>query len=268
MRQPTDLYTERAESYARGRPGYPLDALAPLASIAGITPPAHVADVGSGTGNLAGSLLRIGYRVHAIEPNAAMRAVADRRFRGHPGFRSVAATAEHTPLPDHSMHAITAGQSLHWFDLAQARVEFTRILRPGGALLAVWNEMKCTACAFCLSLDSALSGLLPAYVMAKADEPDPVDLVTAVMPPGTSVHLSHARYSQQLTHNGLWHRIFSTSYAPGPDGPAGERLRHALAALYRDHRTDGVVTLHYVTTTITAAPALPEGTGQWSRSSR
>lgn len=262
MPHPIDLYSRRTESYVRGRPAYPPDALEPLASIAGIRPPAHVADVGSGTGILTGALLRLGYRVSAVEPNAAMRDVATHAFRRHPRFESIAATAEHSSLPENSIDAITAGQSLHWFNPVQVQREFTRILRHGGALLAVWNDMQCSACAFCRSLDHALIDLLPSYAAAKAKEPDPVDLVAAVCSPGTPLYRSRVQHEQRLTQNGLWHRIVSASYAPQAGDAAAERLGDALTALYHEHCAEGSVTVHYVTTTVTAYPVAAEGAGR------
>ncbi len=259
MSRSTDLYTRRAESYAIGRPEYPPDALMPLTAIVGVAPPAEIADIGSGTGILTGSLLGLGYHVYAVEPNEAMRLVADRVHLGHRGYRSVAAAAERTGLPDQSVDAITVGQSLHWFDLAQVRVEFARILRPGGGLLALWNEMRCRNCAFCQALEGVLISLLPAYAAARAQAPDPVELVTAAMPPGTSIHPSHLRHEQHVTEEGLWHRIHSTSYAPERGDPLAEQLRHALAVLFREHAADGLVTLHYTTTVITAVPPGSKG---------
>ncbi|MFJ6479708.1 MULTISPECIES: class I SAM-dependent methyltransferase [unclassified Streptomyces] len=255
MLPPTDVYTSRATSYARGRPGYPLASLTPLASVAGVAPPAVLADVGAGTGILTGSLLRLRYRVRAIEPNPAMRTVLLRTFGNDAACLPLAGSAEATGLPARSVDAITMGQSLHWFDPARTRREFARVLRPGGALLALWNEVRCRECAFCPALDELLAALLDTYAEAKAKDPDPVALMRAVAPGEASVRVYEVRHEQALTRDGLWNRVDSTSYAPGRHDTLRPLLEHRLAELFRHHAVDGRVVLHYTTTTVLAFPA-------------
>lgn len=48
-------------------------------------------------------------------------------------------TAEHLPLPDHSVDLITAGQAWHWFNQRMALREFARVLRPGGGVALLYN---------------------------------------------------------------------------------------------------------------------------------
>lgn len=135
-----DAYTGRAEDYEAFRPGYYPDAFAVLEALVGLHPSWTVADIGSGTGNVLEHLLDRVHAVYAIEPNAAMRAVAQRKHAAHPSFRSVNAPAEATGLPGRSVDLIVVGQALHWFDPLAARREFSRILRPPGRLAVLWNQ--------------------------------------------------------------------------------------------------------------------------------
>jgi SAM-dependent methyltransferase len=48
--------------------------------------------------------------------------------------------AEATTLPDHSIDLIVAGQAIHWFEPTGTRLEFQRILKPGGWLAAVFHS--------------------------------------------------------------------------------------------------------------------------------
>ncbi|HTE06048.1 MAG TPA: SAM-dependent methyltransferase, partial [Planctomycetota bacterium] len=70
-------FDDRVEDYERHRPGYPA-AVADVLAERGVARPADVADIGAGTGKLAEVFVRDGHRVTLIEPNAAMRAVAER----------------------------------------------------------------------------------------------------------------------------------------------------------------------------------------------
>src|SRR5204863_4155198 len=75
-----------------------------------------------------------GATVIGLEPVAAMRALLA-------AFApAVASVAETLPLRDASVDAITVAQAFHWFDAPRALAEIARVLRPGGALVLVWNE--------------------------------------------------------------------------------------------------------------------------------
>jgi SAM-dependent methyltransferase len=121
-----------ADAYERGRPEYPLEAVAWLTGES----PLHVVDLGAGTGKLTRGLLALGHRVTAVEPLPEMlvhlRAAA-------PEAVPLAGSAEQTSLPDESADVVVAAQAFHWFDHAVAMPEIARILRPGGRLALVWN---------------------------------------------------------------------------------------------------------------------------------
>ena len=69
-----------------------------------------------------------------------MREAGERLLPEFPKFTSVAGTAEATTLADQSVDFVTAAQAAHWFDRARSRLEFARILKPGGWLVLLWNE--------------------------------------------------------------------------------------------------------------------------------
>ena len=126
------------DAYRRSRPSYSPEAVAWLVEALGIGPDKVVVDVGAGTGKLTAQLLPTGARVVAIEPLERMRAAFVEEL---PEVDALAGTAEALPLDDASADAIVAGQAFHWFDLSRALPEFARVLRPGGQLAAIWNEL-------------------------------------------------------------------------------------------------------------------------------
>ncbi len=150
-------------SYARVRPGYPADAVDLLLAAAGAATesgPPRVADIGAGTGKMTELLLARGCRVDAVEPSASMRAqlraaalVPGRGTgsrtagggglldEGGAGLTIRATTAEATGLDDASVDLVVYAQSWHWVDAGLAGAEAARILAPGGAIAAVWNQM-------------------------------------------------------------------------------------------------------------------------------
>ena len=132
MKDATQRFTTRVDTYARYRPGYPHEVIDLLASECGLTTDSIVADVGSGTGILSELLLKNGNEVFGVEPNAAMRPPAKTLLQAYAKFRSTDGSAEASTLPANSIDLITAGQAFHWFVAEQARAEFVRILKPGG----------------------------------------------------------------------------------------------------------------------------------------
>lgn len=136
----TGKFTGKAEVYAKARPGYPAALLDYLNGAAGIGKGAVAGDIGAGTGIFTKALLEAGCRVFAVEPNADMRAVAERELAGYPGFTPVAGTAEDTALPEGSLDAVTVAQAFHWFDPVAFGRECRRILKPEGKVALVWNS--------------------------------------------------------------------------------------------------------------------------------
>ncbi len=138
MNQKKSPFAAKACAYAKGRPGYPQEALAFLKQ-KGIGSGAKVADIGAGTGLFSQALLTTGAEVFAVEPDDAMRAKAVDSLSRFPLFHAVCGAAEKIPLPDCSMDFISAAQAFHWFDKEAFKRECRRILVPGGKIVLIWN---------------------------------------------------------------------------------------------------------------------------------
>lgn len=92
-----------------------------------------VCDLGAGTGILSRAALDRGARVIAVDPDQA--ALASNPAEG------IVGSAEDTGLPSGSVDVVTVAQAWHWFDEAAAAAEISRILRPGGHLLILINQL-------------------------------------------------------------------------------------------------------------------------------
>jgi len=127
------VFGKVAESYDRGRPTYPREAVEWLVG----TTPRSVLELGAGTGKLTSTLVALGHDVHATEPDEAMLAVLRRNL---PDVRSSVGSAERIPAPDLSYDVVVVGQAFHWFDPERALQEISRVLNPGGTLALAWNQ--------------------------------------------------------------------------------------------------------------------------------
>jgi SAM-dependent methyltransferase len=125
-----------AAAYASGRPDYPQALIGWLKDTLKLGRGKTVLDLGAGTGKFTARLLDADAFVIAIEPVQAMRLELVKRFRGVDAREG---TAEHIPVPDASVDAVTCAQSFHWFAGPAALAEIKRVLRPGGYLGLVWN---------------------------------------------------------------------------------------------------------------------------------
>ncbi len=124
------------DDYERGRPGYPADAVDRMAAVLALGPGTAVLDLAAGTGKLTRELTAIGSQVIAVEPVAGMRQQLESSTRG---ARVLEGTAEHIPLPDAAVAAVTVAQAFHWFDTRAAAAEIQRVLAPDGPLAVIWN---------------------------------------------------------------------------------------------------------------------------------
>jgi SAM-dependent methyltransferase len=121
-----------AESYERGRPTYPAEAVDWFTC----GRPSRVVDLGAGTGKFARQLISAGHDVIAVEPGTRMR---DALRLAVPEAHVVEGTAEKIPLPTTSVDVVVAAQAYHWFDRRVAHSEIARVLRPGGVFGVLWN---------------------------------------------------------------------------------------------------------------------------------
>ena len=134
-------YSAAAQTYASGRPDYPIEALDWLREVVGIAPGKTVLDLGAGTGKFLPLLKQSGARVLAVEPVAAMREELARR---HSDVEVLPGTADNIPLPDNSLDAVVCAQSFHWFATPAALAGIRRVLVPGGILGLIWNVRDTT----------------------------------------------------------------------------------------------------------------------------
>jgi SAM-dependent methyltransferase len=242
---PTQRFTGRVENYARYRPSYPRAVLDLLKTECALTSASVVADVGSGTGILSKLFLENGNRVFGVEPNKEMRAAGKVLLRDYPRFVSVAGTAEATTLEGGSVDFVTAGQALHWFDLAGARAEFVRILRPGGWVMFVWNAHRKGATPFQASYERLLMTHGTDY--AEVGRHEGGARVVEDFFGSNTFQTRNFDNRQTFDLDGLKGRLLSSSYVPGPGQPGHEAMMREAEHIFRAHEINGKVTFEYDT---------------------
>jgi len=247
-------FSDRVDSYAKYRPGYPAALLNFLTAECGLSPALAVADIGAGTGLLTRLFLDNGNPVWAVEPDPAMRAAAERELGfAFPSFHSVAGSAEATKLPEASIDFWTAGQAFHWFDPALARAEARCILRPGGWAVLVWNVRRTDATPFLTAYEQFLSNYGKDYLGGHGGD---TAAARAVFFGGSVPRQAAFESVQHFDAAGLRGRFLSSSYAPAPAAPECERILAALNPVFEAHQSGGQVAFEY-TTEVYAAQITP-----------
>jgi SAM-dependent methyltransferase len=242
---PTQRFSSRVTNYVKYRPGYPAGILDTLREECGLSCDTVIADVGSGTGILSELFLRNGNRVFGVEPNQEMREASERLLSGYVNFVNVEGRAEATTLVDRSVDLISAAQSFHWFDRQKARVEFSRILRPLGWVVLLWNE-RLTTTAFLRAYEQLLRTYSKDY--EKVDHRC-IDSDAFIGFFGSS-SFSKKVYPNRQTFDleGLEGRLLSSSYTPETGEPLHLPMLTELERIFTRHQVDGQVVFEYQTT--------------------
>jgi len=238
----TSRFSNRAENYARFRPGYP-DALFTFIEAAmNLQPADNIVDIGSGTGLFAEPLLKNGHNVVCLEPNEDMRKAGEERLRKYPSFQSIRSTAEHTGLEDSSVDLITIAQTFHWLDPVAARLECKRILKRHGHVILAWNRQTNHA-----EFGKKYTDLRNKYRMG---EPGPVQIDPLVISdffmPQQAISKTFAN-KQLLDFEGLKGQLLSKSYIPLPGHELYDAMITELIQLFIAYNENGLVTIEYET---------------------
>jgi len=240
-----ERFSNRVADYVRYRPGYPPEILELLHEECGLTLESVIADVGSGTGILTKLFLENGNSVYGVEPNEAMREAGEEFLAAYPKFRSVAAPAEATTLPDASIDFVIAAQAFHWFDPPAARAEFTRILRMGGWVVVIWNERKKDLGPFAEAYEKLLRTYGTDYNAVSETYPEP-ERMAAFFGAGNFRHRAFLN-EQLMDFDALRGRLLSSSYAPAPGHPNHAPMMAELRRIFDRYADNGRVRFEYNT---------------------
>lgn len=241
----TERFSNRVADYVRYRPGYPDGVLELLRAETGLSHESIIADIGSGTGISSELFLKNGNVVFGVEPNNAMRSAAEQLLAPYARFHSVAAVAEATALPDHSVDYVVAGQAFHWFNLGAARQEFARILRSRGWCVLMWNTRRLDATPLHRDYELLLQRFGVDYRAVQHTNVTR-ETLQGFFPNGQLRR--HTVYNEQLLDfDGLRGRLLSSSYAPTEGRPEFVAMLNELRQIFERRHNDGKICIQYDT---------------------
>lgn len=151
-----------AKQYAQYRPAYAPSVLNALAGL--LEKPfseIDFVDVGAGTGIWTRMVASRGCKsIIAIEPSDQMRAEGEATASNFQ-IQWQSGTGEHTGLPSRSADVLSMASSFHWVDFEAATKEFSRVLRPGGYFVALWNPRLIEVSPLLTAIEDRLYELAP-----------------------------------------------------------------------------------------------------------
>lgn len=228
-------FQDGGEHYDRVRPGYPSESVEWL--FAGRNP-VEVLDVGAGTGKFTARLIERGLNVVALDPSRDMLGQLELRF---PAARTLVGVAEHIDLPDGSLDAVTVAQAWHWCDPQMASAEAARVLRRGGVLGLVWNQ-----------LDVSIPWVHRLSRIMHAGDVHRPGFRPAVGPQFRGLESHLTRWAQPLTPPDIRELVKSRSYYLAADEASRARVQANLRWYLNEHlghTDDHVLQLPYLTQT-------------------
>ena len=242
---PTKRFSDRVDNYVKYRPGYPHEVLTHLKDVCNLPKGAVIADIGAGTGIFTRLLLDEGYVVKSIEPNQPMLAAAKLMLGGYENFIPIDGIAEATTLEENSVDCIVCAQAFHWFNNGHTRVEFERILKPGGKAALIWNNRSVHGDDFLKAYDALLKSNSVDYNKVNHQNVNDIDFKAFFKEGG--YQLKKFPNEQVFDEEGLIGRAFSSSYVPPENSEEGKKFLELLKDVFDEYNTDGKVVFRYDT---------------------
>ena len=133
-------FNEDAANYDRWRPGYPDELFEEVLRYSGIGPGKRALEIGIGTGQATGPILKTGCAVTAVELGGNLAAYAKEKFREYPNFAVRNLPFEEFQEPAGSFDLIYSATAFHWIPEETGFPKAFRLLKSGGTLALWWNR--------------------------------------------------------------------------------------------------------------------------------
>jgi len=130
-------FDEVADDY-EARPPYPASLYELLVAERGVGAGCAVVEIGPGTGQLTIPLLDLGCEVTAVELGPRLSHRLRQRTSGR-AVRVVTSAFEDVVLPEDTFDLVVSATAFHWVDPEVGIPKASRLLRPGGWFVLLWN---------------------------------------------------------------------------------------------------------------------------------
>jgi SAM-dependent methyltransferase len=240
---PRTQFSSKAQGYQDHRWDYAPAAIETLIGQTHLGDKAVIADIGAGTGMVSRHFIERGYQVFAVEPNLAMRQMAEQALGHDPAFHTIDGLADATTLAKQSVDLIVVGRAIHWFSPVSTRDEFLRILKPTGWLAILRTPVTASPLKTAIdTMRTAENGCIEALHKQRI-ESTPLNFYYG----NDDFLFWNFPATTQEGWEQLLGRITSFSSTPSEADPLYPQFKAALRAVFDHFSVDGQVTVDFST---------------------
>lgn len=243
-----DRYQNKAQHYSFSRPTYPKELIKYLNDREDLQSYICAADIGAGTGIFTKLLLDNEHKVYAVEPSGDMRDKLNKLKHDYTDIEIINGTAENTGIKDKSIDLIVSAQSLHWFDLQKAKIEFKRILKDRNLCLFIWNERTSTNNSFTSAYESLIHEFVNNYESYITKGSDVILRLNDFVYPATIKKITFPNVVN-MDYEGIVNLFYSYSYSPPYDSCSQEtqHIIKKIETIFNEYSNGKVVEILYTT---------------------
>lgn len=197
-----------AELYDRARPGYAEPLVDDVLAFAGATRP-DVIEVGAGTGKATVAFAPRAGDLVALEPDAQMATIAERRCRDLENVRIERSTFEAWEPGEERFDLLVSAQAWHWVNPEVGYPRAHAVLRPAGVLALLWHRSVWDDGSVRDALIAVYEELAPGLLAATPTFPGLVGTEADARRPEEIE--SSGLFGEVEVHSHPWRRDYSTS---------------------------------------------------------
>ena len=168
---PGNIFNEVASLYDEVRPGYPTQIVDAIVALADLPSRGRILEIGCGTGQITLPFAARGYSILALEPGAALAALAVRNCRPYPRVDIVQTSFEAWPLERQAFDLVLSAQAFHWIAPEYGCARAAAALKSGGALALVWHLDVSQQTAFWKATQPIYEAFFPASAAGHPTDP-------------------------------------------------------------------------------------------------
>ncbi|WP_255147508.1 class I SAM-dependent methyltransferase [Synechococcus sp. ATX 2A4] len=217
LQQRADWYAPAAAAYDAVRPGYPAAMIKQVAALAGVGDGSALLELGCGPGTATVAFARRGCAITALEPNPAFVALARERCAGFKRVHIEPLACEQWPVQEQAFDAVLAASSFHWIPAGLGSRTAARALKPGGALILLWNKELQPSLALHQRFAASYARYAPALHRRESDAEQQAileALVQQLVDPALFLPPQAGRVPVQLTYSAEQYLALLSTYSP------------------------------------------------------
>lgn len=156
-------FDQIAEDYDAVRPGYPPELIDDIIILAALPSPAHILEIGCGTGQATQPFVQRGDYLSCLDIGAALLAIAQHKFAAYPHVQFYHTAFENWSDQPNSFDLVMSATAFHWIAPEIGYPKAAALLKDTGSLAIFSNEHRPSAPDFAEDLYHIEQQIVPAW---------------------------------------------------------------------------------------------------------